>query len=598
MSPAPHSKDTVDARQRLIDAGVLPGDEVRFVALLIRNRLITMEQVPELVARARAAGRSLPDQALTSGIASEEALLGLTAQLHGIEPVLLAQTNVEEQIAQLISLDEARNWGVLPYSRTDNGDVLVAISDPSSVQAVDNLPRALATRGIREKVIWRLASNTELNAFIDATYRNSTLGEKPAAAGVVIEETERLRVRGQGVEGSTVKLVDDLVYNAVLDGASDIHIAPRRGAAIVKFRVDGELTEVMQIPRSKCTEVIARIKNMAGMRPDETRDAQDGRVTFDANGKDVDLRIVTIPVTVPGWERPERVVMRVLDPTKALLTLDRLGMSRDNLDRFDAAIARSHGLALVTGPTGSGKSTTLYAAMNSRMRPGISLASIEDPVEYQLEGIDQTSVSGSSKLTFASALRAQMRADPDIIMVGEIRDSETARTAVEASLTGHFIYSTLHTNDAIGSLTRLRDLGVDSFLLSSTLQVIVAQRLIRVLCPDCKIAQHADAAMLEAHAAPQPAIDHARQHGPMPVFAKREGGCQRCKRRGFRGRTGVHEVLTFTDEMRRMIIQPDIPVEDIETLARQAGMHSLREDAFRRVQDGLTSLQEFAEKVA
>ena len=590
--------DSVNLRQQLASFGVQPGDELRFVAMLIRNRHVTLDQVADLVDRARAGGRTLADQVLASAIASESELLEITASLYAMEPVHLSQVQVENGIAHLLDLEQARGWGVLPYSRDDEGRVLVAIADPSNVAATDNVAPALARRGVREKVIFRLASRSELAAYIDATYRTQTLTDSTPQTGSVVESGERLRVRATGVEGSTVKLVDDLIYNAVLDGASDIHISPRRAAAVVRFRVDGDLMNVMEIPRAKTQEVIARIKNLAGMRPDETRDAQDGRVTFETHDVEVDLRIVTIPVTVPGWERPERVTMRVLDSSKALLTLDKLGMSLDNLARYEKAISRSNGLALITGPTGSGKSTTLYASMNSRMAPDISLASIEDPVEYQLEGIEQTSVGGSSKLSFASALRAQMRADPDIIMVGEIRDRETAETAVQAALTGHFIYSTLHTNDAVSSIVRLRELGVDPFLLYSTLQVVVAQRLIKALCPDCKVRQAADVDALEMWNAPADAVERARVHGPIEVFGAREGGCTRCKNRGYRGRTGVHEVLTFTEQMRRLILKPDVPVEEIEAIARREGIHSLRDDAFRRVLDGLTSLEEYAEKAA
>jgi type IV pilus assembly protein PilB len=583
---------TVSTREELIKAGVKPGEELRFVAQLLRNEHLRPEDVGDFVTEARKHKRSLPNQALAAAVADEADLLGLTAQVYNMRAVSLAEEDTEQEIAQIITFDQARDLGVLPYTRTSAGNLLVAIANPRNVEATDNLPRLLPSN--EPEIEWRLVTPSDLTTYMDLLYRDAQMLQEDRKDDG--EDEENLIVRKEAIDSRVVKVVDAIIYNAALDGASDIHIEPKPFNTKIRYRLDGDLHEMMSLPSKITPQVVARIKNLAGMKPDERRDAQDGRVTYEVGNLQVDLRIVTMPVIV-GSEMLERVVMRVLDRTKAMLTMEELGMTPDNHDRYVAAVAKPHGMALITGPTGSGKSTTLYATMNSRVDETLSLSSIEDPVEYQLEAISQTSVSGGSKMSFASALRAMLRADPDVIMVGEIRDPETAKTAVDAALTGHFIYSTLHTNDAASAVTRLRELGVDGFLLASTLEVVVAQRLIRLLCTDCKETIRADADYMRLNRAPAWAIEKVEREGPMELATHSEKGCVHCRETGYRGRTGVHEVIVITDEIRQAILR-DADSDTIETLARKDGMHSLADDAFIRVVAKQTSLPELAKKVS
>jgi len=402
-------------------------------------------------------------------------------------------------------------------------------------------------------------------------------------ADAVAEEVEEQGVsvtdiRESADDAPTIKVVNSVIAKAVEEGASDIHFEPDGQEMRVRFRVDGVLSETTAIPRRMIAGVVSRVKIMGDLDISERRVPQDGRVGLTVDGRVVDVRIVTMP-SVHG----EGIVMRLLDKSQGLLDLDALGMSGAPRERFESAFHQAYGAVLATGPTGSGKSTTLYAALNAVNSVDKNIITIEDPVEYQLPGTNQVQVNLKAGLTFARGLRSMLRADPDVIMVGEIRDPETAQIAVESALTGHLVLSTLHTNDAPSAITRLTEMGIEPFLTASALDCVVAQRLVRTLCTSCK-----RRAMLSVDALSAAGITAA-----FDIEAYEPVGCGRCAGSGFRGRIGLYEVMLLSDEIRSMAIQRE-SADAIMRVAVEQGMRRLRDDGFDKVKQGLTSIAEVA----
>jgi general secretion pathway protein E len=363
----------------------------------------------------------------------------------------------------------------------------------------------------------------------------------------------------------------------VKDRASDIHIEPFEKELVVRFRIDGVLYEIVKPPPKLQASIVSRVKIMAGLNIAEKRIPQDGRIRTRFAGREIDLRVSTLPV-----RHGERVVMRILEKG-TVFSLDGVGMSADTVALFREVITRPHGIVLVTGPTGSGKTTTLYSALAEINAPDLNILTIEDPIEYELRGVGQTQVNPKIDLTFASALRAHLRQDPDVILVGEIRDKETADNAVQASLTGHLVFSTLHTNDAATAFTRLIDMGVEKFLVTSSLLAVLAQRLVRRLCPQCKVAYTPMPGELA-----EAGVDSQRFHGHVLYKGV---GCPACLMTGYKGRTGIYEFLSVSDEVRELVLR-NAPANQVARRARELGMRSLREDGMRVVAEGRTSLDE------
>jgi type IV pilus assembly protein PilB len=382
-----------------------------------------------------------------------------------------------------------------------------------------------------------------------------------------------------------IKLVHSIIAEAAERGASDIHFEPRsdeKGRALaelrVRMRVDGVLTDQMTVPKRMVPGVVSRIKIMSDLDISERRIPQDGRVGLTIDGRHVDVRVVTLP-SVDG----ESVVLRILDKDNIDLDLEKLGIQEHELGRFRKAFHRAHGAVLVTGPTGSGKSTTLYAALSELNSPEKGIITIEDPVEYQLEGVTQIQINPKAGLTFANGLRSMMRADPDILMVGEIRDRDTAQIAIEGALTGHMVLSTLHTNDAPSAITRLIEMGIEPFLVASALDAVVAQRLARTLCTHCKRRTIIPASVIRDHGF----------NAQFDIEAYEPDGCVRCGGMGYRGRTGLYEVMTMSDDIRSLTLER-AAAEQIATVALQEGMRRLREDGLEKVKSGVTSMAEVA----
>jgi len=456
--------------------------------------------------------------------------------------------------------------------------LLVAMSDPANVHAVDDI--AILT-GYQIRVA--VTTSEDISNVVARLVRVGEVvqdtGDDGAAGGG--EEATVVELHETADDAPVVRLVHQLVAQAVETGASDLHLTPDGEDLCVRFRVDGVLRDITTVPRRFAAGVVSRMKIMAELDIAERRVPQDGRVGLTVDGHRVDLRVVTVP-TVRG----EGVVMRILDKEAVVMDLGELGMAEAELARFHRAYTQSHGAVLVTGPTGSGKSTTLYAALEDVNTRDKHIVTIEDPVEYQIDGITQIQVNARAGLQFSTGLRAIVRADPDVIMVGEIRDRETAQIAIEAALTGHLVLSTLHTNDAATSITRLIEMGIEPFLVASALDCVVAQRLVRVLCPHCKRRVILPMATL-------------REYGYAAGFDV-EGyepvGCKHCGGLGYRGRTGIYEVMTISPEIRALALERRSADEILEMAVLQ-GMHRLKDDGLDRVKQGRTSMAEIARVV-
>jgi type IV pilus assembly protein PilB len=524
-----------------------------------------------VLAQASQAGRSAEEILREEGELSSEQLARATAERFGLDFVDMNVFKPDLTAVSLVSSSAAKRYSAVPVGHDESGALLVAMSDPSNILALDDLKLMTGQERLRPVV----AVPEDINQLIS---RAKSLDDAVADATAEEDDDEPIiaDVRESADDAPVIKLVNSIIAEAVEEGASDIHFEPEGRDMRVRFRVDGVLGEVTTIPRRMVAGVISRVKIMGQLDIAERRLPQDGRIGLTVDGHPVDVRIVTLPTALG-----EGVIMRILDKEQVLLTLDTLGMREDALTRFDLGIRQSYGAVLVTGPTGSGKSTTLYAGLNAINTVEKKILTIEDPVEYQLPGISQISVNLKAGLTFANGLRAMLRADPDIIMVGEIRDSDTARIAIESALTGHLVLSTLHTNDAPSAITRLTEMDIEPFLSSSAVDVIVAQRLARKLCTYCKrqVALTADA------------LETQGFHVDREVDAFEAVGCARCNYSGYRGRIGLYEVMNNSDEIRELTIARS-SADEIRKVAIAQGMTPLRDDGLEKVKLGITSIEE------
>jgi type IV pilus assembly protein PilB len=546
-------------------------------ALLIDEGLLTEAQLDAALAEQSRSGKPLGRLLIEQGTISETELVRTLARQVGLEFVDLGDWTIDGSVASVVSESLARRYQAIPIGWED-GKLVVAMADPSNVFAVDDI-RALAGADVRSVV----ATASQILETIEQLYRvDGEVDEIMQAATDEADDEADLSNLSEVVEDAPiVKFVNLLVNQAVNDRASDIHVEPTETDLRIRFRIDGVLHEVMRSPRSIQAGVISRLKVMADINIAERRVPQDGRITMKVNGRSIDLRVATLP-TVYG----EKVVMRILDKGQAVLRLEDLGFLPEALARFETSYRKPYGTILVTGPTGSGKSTTLYATLNLLNEPHRNIITVEDPVEYRLPGINQVQIHPKAGLTFAGALRSILRADPDIILVGEIRDKETAIIGIEAALTGHLVLSTLHTNDAASTPMRLVEMGVEPFLVTSALDAVVAQRLARKLCEKCREPYQPTEAELAAACWPMEDLND----GEWPTL-HRAIGCTACGRTGYRGRFGVHEVMLLSEEIERQIIERR-STEDIQKMAIMQGMVNLREDGLRKVGMGMTSLEE------
>jgi type IV pilus assembly protein PilB len=550
-------------------------------ALLIARGLLTPEALEAALEEQGRTHRSLGRILIDQGLVSEAHLVSTLATQLGLDFVDLSDYPVDPAATLVISDALARRYQALPIGWQDDR-LIVAMADPSNVFAVDDI-RTITGAEVRMVVATR-ASITEA---IDKYHRldGDARSMSAEAASTFEAEDDLSSVREVVEDAPIVKLVNLLITQAVQDRASDIHIEPTETDVRVRYRIDGVLHEVMRSPKNIQSGIISRLKIMADINIAERRIPQDGRVTATIGGRHIDLRVATLP-TVFG----EKVVMRILDKSNALLRLDDLGFLEGNRARFETAYRKPYGTILVTGPTGSGKSTTLYATLNIVNDESKNIITVEDPVEYRLPGINQVQVNVKAGLTFAAALRSILRSDPDIVLVGEIRDRETATIAIEAALTGHLVLSTLHTNDAASTPTRLVEMGVEPFLVASALDCIVAQRLARRLCDKCKEAYRPTEAELAQAGWGVDEFDEAPE-----LF--RPKGCQACGKTGYHGRFAVHEVLLVTEDVERLIVDRGHS-EDIKKLSIAQGMLTLRRAGLTQVHAGYTAVEEVLRVIA
>jgi type IV pilus assembly protein PilB len=550
------------------------GGSGRFVTdHLIELGHTTRDRVDTAIAEARQTGRTPEGVLLESGEITKDQLARAMAERFGLDHVDLNDFEVDLGAVNLIPGQAAKRFEAIPIAFVDQGTLLVAMADPANVRAVDDIS-IMTGHDVRPAV----ASAEDIHAVVA---RASHL--EHAVAEAIEEASEE---EGEGVQdihesaedAPVIKLVNSVIAQAVEEGASDVHFQPEGRDMRVRFRVDGILHEATTVPRRLVAGVTSRLKIMAGLDIAEKRVPQDGRVTLSVGGHTVDIRMNSLPSV-----RGEKVVLRLLDKEQALLDLDMLGMQPDTLERYRASFMRPYGAVLVTGPTGSGKTTSLYSALNVLNSPERNVITIEDPVEYQLAGLSQIQINMRAGLTFAKGLRAIVRADPDVIMVGEIRDAETAQIAIESALTGHLVLSTLHTNDAPGALSRLTEMGIEPFLTSSAIDCVVSQRLARVLCTNCK-----ERVMLSAAALRKSGFDV-----PYDIEAYEPRGCTRCKYSGYKGRIGLYEALSMSNELRELAIER-ASADQIRRVAVAQGMQVLQQDGFAKVRTGVTSIEEVA----
>jgi type IV pilus assembly protein PilB len=562
-------------------AGITPprrrGGAARFITdVIVELGFLPQEKVDAAVEQSRASSESPEEVLLNSGALSADQLARATAERFGLDHVDLTVYKPDLAAVNLLTAQAARRYNAIPIGFHSTGVLLVAMADPSNVLALDDL-KLMTGYEIRPVV----ASAEDIAGLIAKMNRLDDAVADAVEEGAD-EEDERAAladIRETATDAPVIKLVNSIIAQAVEDGASDIHFEPHGRDMRVRFRVDGVLSETTTIPRRMVPGVVSRVKIMGDLDIAERRLPQDGRVGLSVEGHSVDIRIVTIP-SAGG----EGIVMRLLDKEAVLLTLDSLGIRDIARDRFEAGVRQSYGAVLVTGPTGSGKSTTLYAALNQVNSIEKNIITIEDPVEYQIPGINQMQVNPKAGLTFAAGLRSMLRADPDIIMVGEIRDSETARISIEAALTGHLVLSTLHTNDAPSAITRLSEMGIAPFLTASAVDVVVAQRLARRLCNYCKRRTVLTAEALKSAAFHDAAFD---------IEAYEPAGCARCAHTGYKGRVGLYEVMAITDEIRDLTIERS-SADSIKHVAVEQGMRLLRDDGLEKVRLGITSIAEVA----
>jgi type IV pilus assembly protein PilB len=542
--------------------------------VLVDLGYVAEDRARAAIEEARTAGRPPERLLLEQGAVDGDQFSRAVAERYGLDHIDLSAYQVDMAAANLIPVNTARRYRALPVGYADKRTLIVAMSDPTNVLAVDDIQIAtaldcrvaVAAEEDIEALIGRL--NTLQSAVSEAVI------EGEAEADEEMGEVSDIEVSAE--DAPVIKLVYSILGQAVGEGASDVHFEPDEDDMRVRFRIDGVLREAAHVPKRMVNAVISRVKIMSDLNIAEKRVPQDGRVSVTVDERRVDLRITTLPT-----QRGEGATIRILDKDNAQRSLDELGMDGTARERFEASFHQAYGAVLVTGPTGSGKSTTLYAALQELNQVEKNIITIEDPVEYRLSGINQINVNRKAGLDFATGLRSMLRADPDIVMVGEIRDGETARIAIEAALTGHMMLTTLHTNDAPGAITRLTKMGIEAFLIASAVDCVVAQRLARKLCSHCK----------RRAVIPAQALAEADLRVGVEIEAYEPVGCARCNQSGYRGRIGLYSVMELSERIKEMAVA-GAPEAEVSAVAREEGMLTLREDGVGKVRAGLTSLEE------
>lgn len=547
--------------------------------LLVESGELTREQLDKALEKHREklqqGNRILLGQTLVDmGYTTEEVVTKAIAYQANVEHVSLESYEVDSAAAAMLDPDSARRYSALPIGH-ENGRLVVAMMHPNDIVTIDDL-RLITGYEIKPVCV----SDSELKMAIEQ-YARATTNIETGEEDYIPEEEEKEEIQTSAGDKPAVQLANLIINQAIRNAASDVHIEPQEKSLRIRFRIDGVLHETMQPPARLHPSLVSRIKVMAGMDIANRRSPQDGRVSLKMDGRAIDLRVASLPSAYG-----EKLTLRLLDRSEHLITLPELGFPESQLRRFRRLINKPHGCVLVTGPTGSGKTTTLYAALSELNTVDKHIITVEDPIEYRLAGINQIQVNPRAGLTFATGLRSILRNDPDIIMVGEIRDRDTARIAVESALTGHLVLSTLHTNDAAGAITRLGDMGIEPYLTASSVIGVLAQRLVRVLCGQCRKPYKLSRKEILSSV---PDFPLRRDEQEIKIY--KAEGCLRCSHTGYRGRMGVYELLSVSDRIRQLTLQHNSGGE-IAQAAVQEGMITLRRDGYFKVREGITTLEE------
>lgn len=550
----------------------------RLGEILLDLNYVDAKQLEEALQEQQRTGELLGQVLIRLGYIDADHLAEARAEQFDVDYERIDPEAVQPEALAKVLPHMAKSLKVLPI-RIEDGRLVVAMENPLDVDAIDAIQRHA---GMYVKVVYTNPNNLINDiAFLysEASGSSDSLDEAISAVGSAHDSEEETvdDLRRAVDEAPVVRIVNLLLLEAVNGRASDIHLEPRRTHLEVRYRIDGELQHVRNIPRQLMAACISRIKVMADMDIAERRVPQDGRITIKVEGRQIDLRVSTLPI-----QHGERVVMRLLDRDRGIRKLDELGFSSHNLTTFRWLLRRPNGIILVTGPTGSGKTTTLYAALRDIQSTTCNIITCEDPIEYEMEGINQSNVNERAGLNFATQLRAILRQDPDVVLVGEIRDQETAEVACRAAMTGHLVLSTLHTNDAVSAIPRLIDMGVEPFLITSSLAGVLAQRLVRVICPSCKVEY-------------EPSLAEVQMIGRPVNKLYRGTGCSACAGRGYIGRVSVHEIVVVDDEIRALTIQR-APSSQILDAALRAGMIPMAQDGIEKAVQGITTLEEVIAK--
>jgi type IV pilus assembly protein PilB len=563
----------------------------KFERLLIEKRIIKEEELVECKKEAKKSCKPLLKVIETKSPISEKTITETYGKAINIPFINLGETFIPKGILNILPEDLAKKYKAIVFEKNKKGQIYVAMAHPEDLEAVEVLQKIIG-----QKIKTYIATSTDINRALDH-YTELQQDIERTIEGTPYAKSE-VELKAPAILDELVKedapiprLVNTIIERAVKINASDIHIEPRGKSVEIRYRIDGVLQSVVKLPKSIQQAVISRIKILCNLKIEETRMPQDGRFSIKSEGKKVDFRVSTLPVA-----NGEKVVMRILDTSSGILTLEQLGVAGKAFNILEKNIYRPNGMILVTGPTGSGKSTTLYAVIDKLNKPGVNIITLEDPIEYNMEGVNQSQVKPEIGYTFASGLRSILRQDPDIVMVGEIRDTETAGMAVHAALTGHIVLSTLHTNDASGAIPRLIDMKVEPFLLASSVNAIIAQRLVRRLCKHCaeKYALNKnsiDGKLVFEEIKNLPDQKKQKVNLKKSLSFYKQKGCQKCNQTGYKGRIGIFEIFSLNEQIKNLVLKK-APAGELLKSALKDGMLTLRQDGLLKALEGITTLEE------
>jgi type IV pilus assembly protein PilB len=549
----------------------MPKVKKRLGEILVSDGVITEDMLLRVLAIQKAGGKKLGEVLVSEGLATENQIMDAIKNQLGIQYINLDNINITQNIIDIIPEAIARKYELIPVEEV-NGQLLVAMADPLNYYAIEEI-RLHSGYAVKTAICRRETVLNNIEKYYGQSKAREAVDDYVKAYGIRHREAAADALEDEN-SAPIIKFLNTIVENAVINGASDIHIEPDEIELRVRFRIDGVLKEMMRTNLGMLDPVVSRIKIMSNLNIAEKRIPQDGRISFKVRERNIDIRVSTAPTM---WG--EKIVMRLLDKSSFSLSLNTLGIEDSDLVRIRSVISKPFGIILVCGPTGSGKTTSLYSFLNILNEESKNIITIEDPVEYNFRGINQMQVNPKVGFTFASGLRSILRQDPDIIMVGEIRDGETAEIAVRAALTGHLVLSTIHTNNASGAITRLEDMGIEPFLLSSTIIGVISQRLVRKICPNCGEEHAADSREMRLLGLNRPAL------------IRKGKGCSFCNNTGYKGRTGIYEVMSVNSELKQLIDEKR-PEREIEAEAIKSGMSLLREACIKKVLSGVTTVDE------